>query len=112
VRKRLTIFFIFFNISFFVSLYTTILTLSSVFSSAVSKSLSTISFGYSQLFTTFKISSFLKVVNSCEYPKEIVERLLDTALEKTEDNVSIVVYRDMKKDILKKIKKIVNLFRT
>ena len=59
-----------------------------------------------------KKEEILKVVNSCEYPKEIVERLLDTALEKTEDNVSIVVYRDMKKDILKKIKKIVNLFRT
>lgn len=36
----------------------------------------------------------LKVVNMYESPKEIAEKLLDIALEKTEDNVSIVVYRE------------------
>ncbi|MBW9223260.1 serine/threonine-protein phosphatase [Methanothermococcus sp. SCGC AD-155-E23] len=36
----------------------------------------------------------LKVVSNYESPKEIAEKLLDTALEKTEDNVSIVVYRE------------------
>ncbi|HIQ39331.1 MAG TPA: serine/threonine-protein phosphatase [Methanothermococcus okinawensis] len=37
----------------------------------------------------------LKVVGSYKDPKEIVERLLDVALEKTEDNVSIVVYKNI-----------------
>lgn len=37
----------------------------------------------------------LKVVNSYRNPKEIVERLLDVALEKTEDNVSILVYKNI-----------------
>ena len=36
----------------------------------------------------------LKVVSIYKDPKEIVKRLLDIALEKTEDNVSIVVYRE------------------
>lgn len=36
----------------------------------------------------------LKVVSNYESPKEIAEKLLDIALEKTEDNVSIVVYRE------------------
>ena len=40
-----------------------------------------------------KKEEILKVVSSYRDPREIVKRLLDIALEKTEDNVSIVVYR-------------------
>ncbi|AXI25432.1 serine/threonine protein phosphatase [Methanofervidicoccus sp. A16] len=41
-----------------------------------------------------KKEDILKVVNSYSDPKKIVEKLLYIALEKTEDNVSIVVYRE------------------
>ena len=36
----------------------------------------------------------LKIVCSCREPMEMVQRLLETVLEVTEDNVSILVYRD------------------